>query len=83
MSSLSLASTMDQGIHKGLSVMVTITLSPTMLYSPLSMPCEKRPDLSSPTKATLFSFAAFLTLASSDLRSSFVCMPKVLAMVSP
>ena len=48
-SSLSWASTTDQGSTQCLSVMVTITLCPILRYSPLTISCEKRPDPSPPS----------------------------------
>src|SRR3712207_1447998 len=59
--------------------MVTITLCPTMRYSPLTMLWEKRPESLSPTRAASFSFATLLALASSDRGSIVVSMLKVLA----
>ena len=38
--------------------MVTITVRPSLWYSPISILCEKRPELSFPTSVTPFSLAA-------------------------
>jgi len=62
--------------------MVAITVCPTMRYSPLTSSWEKRPDLSSPTRMALFSLAAFLTLASSEVGATLVSTLKVLAILS-
>ena len=45
--------------------MVTITVRPIMRYSPLSISCEKRPELSFPTSETPFALATLLALANS------------------
>ena len=62
-----------------MSVMVTVTVCPTMRYSPVTISCEKRPDSLSPTRVAAFSFAALLALASSESGSIVVSMLKVLA----
>jgi len=59
---------------------VTITVSPIMRYSPLSILCEKRPELSFPTSVTPFSVAALLALAKSNEGLAEVSMLKVLGM---
>jgi hypothetical protein len=43
---------------------VTITVRPRLRYSPLTISCEKCPELSSPTSVAPFSLAALLALAS-------------------
>jgi hypothetical protein len=68
-----------QGSSQCLCVMVTTTVSPSMRYSPLTISCEKRPDLSSPTKVAPFSLAALRALASSLEGETLVSTPKVLA----
>jgi hypothetical protein len=60
--------------------MVTITLRPLRRYSPISILCEKRPELSFPTSVTPFSLAAFLALASSIEGLAEISMLNVLAM---
>src|SRR5918995_7316574 len=70
---------MGQGTSQCLSVMVTITVRPTIRYSPLTISCEKRPDRSSPRRVASFSLAAFLALASSEEGSKVVAMLRVLA----
>src|SRR5215208_3044780 len=81
-SSLKRTSTTGQGSSQCLSVMVTTTVCPTMRYSPLTNSCEKRPDLSSPTRMAPFSLAALLALASSEEGATPVSTLKVLAMLS-
>ena len=80
-SALSRDSTMGQGINQCFSVMVTITVRPTMRYWPLTISCEKRPDRSSPTRIAPFSLASLLALASNGSGSTAVSMLKVLATV--
>lgn len=77
--SLSRDSTTDQDSSQCLLVTVTTTFRPAMLYSPLNIPCEKRPDRSSPTRVAPFSLATLFALASSEGRSAVVRMLKVLA----
>jgi hypothetical protein len=60
--------------------MVTITVRPILRYSPLSILCEKRPDLSLPRSVTPFSLAALLALLSSKEELAAVSMLNVLAM---
>lgn len=60
--------------------MVTITVRAIMRYSPLSILCEKRPDLSFPMNATPFSLATLLALAKSKEGLAAVSMLNVLAM---
>ena len=59
---------------------MTITVSPIMRYSPLSILCEKRPELSFPTSVTPFDLAALLALARSEEGLAAVSMRNVLAM---
>jgi hypothetical protein len=63
--------------------MVTVTVRPSLWYSPLSILCEKRPDLSSPTSVTPFWLAVLLALSSSKEGLAAVSMPNVLAMQVP
>src|SRR5829696_5006146 len=60
--------------------MVTVTVRPILRYSPLSILCEKRPELSFPASVTPFWLAAFVALAKSKEGLAAVSMPKVLAM---
>jgi hypothetical protein len=60
--------------------MVTITVRPLRRYSPLSILCEKRPELSSPKSVTPFSLAALLALSSSKEGLAAVSVLNVLAM---
>ena len=60
--------------------MVTITVRPILRYSPLSILCEKRPELSFPTSITPFWVAALLALAKSKEGLAAVSMRNVLAM---
>ena len=60
--------------------MLTITARPTLRYSPLSIRCEKRPDLSLPMSVTPFWLAALLALTSSEEGLAAVSMRNVLAM---
>jgi len=60
--------------------MVTITGRPSLRYSPFSIWCEKRPELSLPTSETPFSLATLLALASSKDGLAEVSMLNVLAM---
>jgi len=62
--------------------MVTITARPIMRYSPLSILCEKRPELSFPMSVTPFALAVLLALASSKEGLAAVSMRNVLAMPS-
>ena len=59
---------------------MTITVRPILRYSPLSIRCEKRPDLSLPMSVMPFWLAALLALSSSKEGLAAVSMPKVLAM---
>jgi len=59
--------------------MVTIAVRPIIRYSPLSLLCEKHPELSFPTSLTPFSVAALLALAKSKEGPAEVSMLKVLA----
>src|SRR5215216_1980823 len=79
--SLKRASTTGQGSSQCLSVMVTMTVFPSIRYSPLTNLWTKRPDPSSPTKVAPFSLAALLALASSEAGVALVCTLKVLAIV--
>jgi hypothetical protein len=63
-----------------LSVMVTITVRPRLRYSPLTISCEKCPELSSPTSVAPFSLAALLALASIQEGLAAASMLNVLAM---
>jgi hypothetical protein len=60
--------------------MVTITVCPSLWYSPLSILCEKRPERSSPTNFTPFSLATLLALAKSKEGLAEVSILNVLAM---
>jgi hypothetical protein len=60
--------------------MVAITVRPIMRYSPLSILCEKRPELSLPTSVTPFWLATLLALTSSKEGLATVTMLNVLAM---
>ena len=60
--------------------MVTITVRPSLRYSPLSILCQKRPELSFPKSVTPFSLAPLLALASSAEGLAAVSMLNVLAM---
>jgi hypothetical protein len=80
-SCLKRTSTTGQGNSQCFSVMVTITVCPTMRYSPVSDSWEKRPDLSSPTRVAPFSLAALLALASSEEGATLVSTLKVLATI--
>src|SRR5215204_3514785 len=60
--------------------MVTVTVRPILRYSPLSILCEKRPELSFPASVTPFWLAAFVALANSKEGLAVVSMPNVLAM---
>ena len=51
---------MDQEAKLGLSVMVTFTVPPSILYLPSTPFPEKLPELVSPLKVALFSSATFL-----------------------
>jgi hypothetical protein len=53
-------STVDQEAKVGLSVMVTFTVPPSILYLPLTPFPEKLPDVVSPLKVAPFSFATLL-----------------------
>ena len=75
---LSCDSTMGHGTNQCLWVMVTVTVCPTMRYSPLTISCEKRPDRSSPTRIASFSLAALLALSSSEEGVTVVAKLKVL-----
>ena len=59
---------------------MTITVRPSLRYSPLSILCEKRPERSLPRSVTPFSLAALLALASSKEGFAAVSMLNVLAM---
>jgi hypothetical protein len=59
---------------------VTITVRPSLRYSPSSIRCEKRPDLPSPKSLTPFSLAALLALSSSKEGLTEVSTLNVLAM---
>ena len=59
--------------------MVTITVRPSPRYSPLSILCEKRPELSSPESVTPFSLAALLALWSSKEGLAAISSVNVLA----
>jgi hypothetical protein len=61
--------------------MVTITVRPILRYSPLSILCEKRPELSLPRSVMPFSLAALLALSSSKEGLAAISMLSVLAMV--
>jgi hypothetical protein len=78
-SSLKRTSMTVQGSSQCLPVTVTTTVSPSMRYSPLTISCEKRPDLSSPTKVAPFSLAVLRALASSVEGETLVATPKVRA----
>jgi hypothetical protein len=58
---------MVQGSSLCLSVMVMITVRPSLRYSPLSISCEKRPDPSSPRRVAPFSLAVLLARSSSEV----------------
>jgi len=58
--------------------MVTITVRPIIRYSPFSILCEKRPELSFPTSVTPFTLAALLALANSEEGLAAVSMRNVL-----
>jgi hypothetical protein len=60
--------------------MVTITVRPILRYSPSSILCEKRPELSLPKSVTPFALALLLALSSSKEGLAAVSMRKVLAM---
>src|SRR5919199_6123642 len=53
-------STVDQEARVGLSVMVTFTVPPSILYLPSTPFPEKLPDVVSPLKVALLSLATFL-----------------------
>ena len=59
--------------------MVTITTRPSLRYSPLSILCEKHPELSFPTSVTPFSLAALLALAKTKEGLAVVSTLNVLA----
>ena len=60
--------------------MVTITVRPSLRYSPSSILCEKRPERSFPKSLTPFSPATLLALSSSKEGLAAVSMLIVLAM---
>ena len=63
---------------------MTVTVRPILRYSPLSIRCEKRPELSFPMSVTLFSLATLLALSSIQEGLAAATMLNVLAMlVSP
>src|SRR5918911_4625152 len=70
-------STVDQEAKVGLSVMVTFTVPPSILYLPLTPFPEKLPDVVSPLKVASFSFATFLASDTSVLGFFVTLMLKV------
>ncbi len=60
---------------------MTITVRPRLRYSPLTISCEKCPELSSPTSVASFSLAALLALASIKEGLAAASMLNVLAML--
>jgi hypothetical protein len=60
--------------------MVTITVRPSLWYSPSTILWEKRPERSLPTSETPFSVATLLALANSKEGLAEVSMLNVLAM---
>src|SRR5215217_7526812 len=70
-------STVDHEAKLGLSVMVTLTLPPSILYLPSTPLPEKLPDVVSPLKVALFSFATFLASDTSVLGFLVAFMLKV------
>ena len=71
-------STVDQEANAGLSVMVTFTVSPSILYLPLTPFPEKLPDVVSPLKVALFSFATLLASDTNVVGFLFAFMLKVI-----
>jgi hypothetical protein len=67
----------DQEARLGLSVRVTVTVPPAILYLPSTPLPEKLPDVSSPLKVALFSFATFLASDTNVLGFFVVFMLKV------
>src|SRR5918999_1680494 len=61
--------------------MVTITVRPRLRYSPLTISCEKCPEVSFPTSVAPFSLAALLALASIQEGLAAASMLNVLAML--
>ena len=70
-------STVAQEAKLGLSVMVTFTVPPSILYLPLTPFPEKLPDVVSPLKVAPFSFATLLASDTSVLGFLVVFMLKV------
>src|ERR671916_397739 len=70
-------STVDHEAKLGLSVMVTFTVPPSILYLPSTPLPEKLPDVASPLKVALFSFAIFLASETSVLGFFVAFMLKV------
>ena len=64
-----------------MSVMVTITVRPSLRYVPLTISCEKRPERSSPTRVAPFALAALLALASIQEGLAALSMLNVLALL--
>jgi hypothetical protein len=60
--------------------MVTITVRPSLRYSPSSILWENRPELSFPKRVTPFSLATLLALSSTKVGLAAVSMLNVLAM---
>ena len=75
--SFTLDSTVDQEANAGLSVMVTFTLPPSILYLPLTPFPEKLPDVVSPLKVASFSFAILLASDTNVMGFLFALMLKV------
>ncbi len=76
-------STVDQEARLGLSVMVTFTVPPSILYLPLTPFPEKLPEVVSPLKVASFSFATFLASDTSVLGFFVALMLKVRPPPSP
>jgi hypothetical protein len=70
-------STVDQEAKVGLSVMVTFTVPPSILYLPLTPFPEKLPDVVSPLKVAPLSIATLLASATSVLGFLVAFMLKV------
>lgn len=68
---------MDHEAKLGLSVMVTFTVPPSILYLPSTPFPEKVPDVVSPLKVALFSFATFSAADTKVLGLFVVFMLKV------
>src|SRR5919199_4391785 len=75
--SFTLDSTVDQEAKVGLSVMVTLTVPPSILYLPLTPFPEKLPDVVSPLKVAPFAFATLLASDTSVLGFLVAFMLKV------